>query len=132
MKYPAFYVNSLPPNVGGRTNLFVIRILEKYRNDEGIYQHEIQHVKQWAVASIVGCIIAYLIYPPLAGIGIALHGALYKLIPEYRLWTEVEAYKKQLKYYPDDRSLLFAEFIATRYNLPIAKENAFKLLKEAI
>lgn len=131
MKYPlTFYVNSLPPNVGGRTNMLVIRILEKYRNDEGILEHEKMHVKQWAVASIIGCIIAYMIYPPLAGIGIALHGILYKFIKEYRLWAEVAAYKKQLKYYPDDRALLFAEFISTNYNLPISKENALKLLKE--
>jgi hypothetical protein len=49
MTYPlTFYVHTLPPDVGGCANGPVIRILEKYRNDEGIYRHELMHVKQWA------------------------------------------------------------------------------------
>lgn len=112
MKYPlTFYTDSLPENVGGRANGPIIRIATKYKDDAGIYQHELLHVKQWF------CLLI-------------LHNLLYLFVPEYKLWAEVQAYKKQLKYYPDDRSKLFAEFIATRYGLDITKENALKLLRE--
>jgi hypothetical protein len=47
--YPlTFYVKTLGPNTGGEARGPVIRILEEYRNDEGIYRHELMHVKQWA------------------------------------------------------------------------------------
>lgn len=112
MKYPlTFYVNSLPNNFGGYANGPVIRILKKHKDDEGLYQHELMHVRQW-------------FYFPI------LHNLLYLFVPEYKLWAEVEAYKRQLKHYPDDRSELFAEFIATRYDLKVTKEYALWLLKQ--
>ena len=111
MRYPlTFYVDSLPPGVGGCANGPVIRILKKYRNDEGIYRHELVHVKQWFFT-------------------LSLHSLLYLIIPEYRLWSEVEAYKEQLKYYPDNRVHLFAKFIATNYGLIVTQEYALKLLR---
>jgi hypothetical protein len=113
MTYPlTFYVNSLPPGVSGRANGPIIRILKSRKGDEGLYQHELTHVKQ----AFLGLFI--------------IHALLYKLLPEYRLWAEVQAYKKQAKYYPDDRIPLFAAAIATRYNLKISKENAEALLRE--
>jgi hypothetical protein len=45
--YPlTFYVKSLPPDVGGRANGPVIRIMEKYRHDKGIYRHELMNLNQ--------------------------------------------------------------------------------------
>lgn len=116
MKYPlTFFVDNLPNNMGGKVLVYwpiaTIRILGKYRDDEGIYQHELLHVKQFYCT-------------------LGLHCLLYKFVPEYKLWAEVEAYKKQLKYYPDDKSELFAEFISTRYGLKVAKEYALWLLKQ--
>jgi hypothetical protein len=113
MIYPlTFYVNSLPPGVNGRANGPIIRILKSRKGDEGLYQHELTHVKQ----AFLGLFI--------------VHALLYKFLPEYRLWAEVQAFKKQAEYYPDDRIPLFAAAIATRYNLKISKENAEKLLRE--
>jgi hypothetical protein len=88
------------------------RILKSRKGDEGLYQHELTHVKQ----AFLGLFI--------------VHALLYKFLPEYRLWAEVQAFKKQAEYYPDDRIPLFAAAIATRYNLKISKENAEKLLRE--
>ena len=143
MRYPlTFYVDSLPPDVGGCANGPVIRILKKYRdrNDEGIYQHELLHVKQWFAVSVFSGLALFFLGMALTGIfeidmfamallGLGVHSILSKFVPEYRLAIEVEAYKRQLRYYDDDRSELFAGFIAARYNLNITKENALKLLK---
>lgn len=138
MTYPiTFYVKSLPPNVGGCANGPFIRILEKYRDDKGIYWHEVEHVQQWAVVSLVGAALIALLWhffpvfdKAFAGLGVALHSALYALVPQYKLWAEVQAYKEQAKHYPDDRKPLFAEFIASNYGLKITKAQALELLRK--
>jgi hypothetical protein len=110
MTYPlTFYVKFLPPNVGGRANGPVIRILEKYRNDKGIYEHELVHVKHWFCS-------------------LGLFPFFYLLIPKVRLWAEVQAYREQLQYYADDRSWQFAGFIANKYGLKITQYDAHALL----
>lgn len=102
----------------------VIRILEKYRNDRGIYAHEHFHVKQWWGCFSVFAVFAFwlpIYHNPywyyLLILGAGAHAALYLIFDEYRLWSEVQAYKKQAQYYADDRRLLFAHYIHTSYNL---------------
>jgi hypothetical protein len=137
MIYPlTFYVKSLPPDVGGCANGPIIRILEKYRNDEGIYRHELLHVKQWAAFAILSLPLAYLLFHfglfdwmGLSILPIAIHAALYRLVPAYRLWAEVSAYRVQAKYYPDDRSKLFAHFVAKYYDLKVTEAEVHALLK---
>lgn len=110
MKYPlTFYVKSLPPGVGGCANGPIIRILDKYRNDQGIYAHELVHCKQWFLT-------------------LSIHSFLYLLVPKYRLWSEVQAYKEQAKHYTDNRKALFARFISDSYNLAITPDEALTLL----
>jgi hypothetical protein len=46
-----------------------------------------------------------------------------------KLQKEVEAYREQLKWYSEDKTRLFAEFISTRYNLDITVEEAERLLR---
>jgi hypothetical protein len=61
--YPlTFFVKSLPPDVGGCANGPVIRILEKYRDDEGLYRRELTHVKQWATFAWLSIPLAYALY----------------------------------------------------------------------
>lgn len=105
-----FYVKSLPPNVGGCANGPVIRILEKYRNDRGIYEHELVHVRQWFRT-------------------LGVHSLLYLFSKRYRFLSEVEAYKEQAKHYPDDRRELFAWFISRDYKLNIPATEALAMLK---
>jgi len=101
MRYPlTFYVDSLPPDVGGCANGPVIRILEKYKDDEGIYQHELVHVKQWFMT-------------------FGLHSLLYMWLDWYKLGSEIEAYREQAKHYPDDRRKKFAGYIAKYYGLSV-------------
>jgi hypothetical protein len=135
--YPlTFYTKTLPPNVGGCANGPVIRLLEKYRHDEGLYRHELLHVKQWATFAWLSIPLAYALYHfgyfdfiGLAVLPCALHNALYRLIPRYRLLAEVSAYKEQSKFYPDDRREFFAEYLAEYYDLNITPEQALKHLK---
>jgi hypothetical protein len=138
MKYPlTFYVKSLAPNVGGEARGPVIRILEEYRTDEGMYQHELLHVKQWATLASLSIPFAYACYAlglydyfvMAAVIPFAFHTALYRLLPKYRLWAETQAYKEQAKHYSDDRRPQFAAYIATYYNLNITQEDALKGLQ---
>jgi hypothetical protein len=133
MKCPlTFYTNRfLPSWAGGRAIGPIIILRPKYKGtDEGIYQHEVQHVKHWWLFSIVWCSILYFIHPVLAPAGIGMYGLLYLLIPEFRLWVEVDCYKKQAKYYSDDRVPRFAKAVAEKYNLNITAENVEKLMRE--
>lgn len=89
----------------------LIFLRPKYRNDEGLYRHELQHVKQWWFT-------------------LGFHSLFYTFSDVYKLWAEVEAYKVQAKCYPDDRSEVFATFISTNYGLDVSLEQALVLLKE--
>ena len=114
MTYPlTFYTNRfLPSWAGAVTRGPVILIRPKYKGtDEGIYQHELCHVKQWFLT---------LGFMPI----------FYLLIPEFRLWVEVQCYKKQAKYYSDDRIPRFAKAVAEKYDLNITAENVEKLMRE--
>ena len=107
-----FYTNRFIPEFAAacaRGPFIFIR--PEYKDDLGLKAHEMEHVKQWLFT-------------------LGLHSILYLLFSEYRLWAEVDAYKVQAEYYPDDRKPLFAQYIATKYKLNITKEDALKLLKE--
>jgi hypothetical protein len=129
------YTDNLPAHVGGMAQGPYIRIRPKYKDDIGLHRHEEEHVRQWWVATIGSAVvIAGLAYqfqfPMFAAIGsIGVHGLLYKFVPSYRLWAEVQAHKIQMEHYPDDLSAFFGERIATLYNLKITAEEAAKLLR---
>lgn len=143
MRYPALtiYTDNLPPDVGGCANGPVVRIRTRYRNDAGIHAHEAEHVRQWYVGVLIGAAAALAIssipsawsaYWPLAlSAGCALHPLAYGLLPRYRLRAEARAYRIQLKHYPDDRTRLFAGFVASRYGLEITPGEALDaIIKE--
>jgi hypothetical protein len=44
---------------------FVIAIDPDYADDEGLYQHELTHVKQWAAVTLATGVVLGLIYMPL-------------------------------------------------------------------
>ena len=130
MKWPfIFYTDMFMGTANGKAIGPIILIRPKYKDDYGLYQHELEHVKQWAIISLVFAGLLYFVNPLLMPLGLGVFGLLY-LIPEVRLWSEVAAFKKQAEYYPDDRIPLFAAAISLRYKLKISKENAEKLLRE--
>lgn len=71
-------------------------------NDRGLIEHELVHSRQF--------------WNPL------------KWFDGTLKW-EIEAYKEQLKWYAEDKTHLFATFIATKYGLDISVEEAEKLLR---
>ncbi|MDH3975542.1 MAG: hypothetical protein OEV42_14790 [Deltaproteobacteria bacterium] len=107
------YTDDLPEQHTGYAEGFRVKIRPSHRNDRGLLEHEIIHVKQW-----------YRTF--------GLYSLLNKYSRKYRLKYELEAYREQLKHYPDanyarlvDR---FAGFIADKYELGISKEEAKDLL----
>jgi hypothetical protein len=110
MKYPlVFYVDSLPNGFGGMAHGPIVRILKRLRGDEGIRQHELVHVRQWLWT-------------------LGMLPLLYWLFPRFKFWAEVQAYRVQAQYYADDRRLLFAKFISTKYGLDVSIERAYAAL----
>jgi len=86
MKWPlTFYTDkTLKDWMGGATRGPVIVLRPEYRDDEGIYQHELTHVKQW----FLSC---------------ATLGLFYMFSSWCRARIEAQAYAKQT-HYPDGKN----------------------------
>lgn len=112
MLHKVIYTNNIiPDKFAGLTLGPFIFIRPSHKDDKGLLEHEKVHVRQfWRTLGLFG--IAYL------------------LSKKYRLKYELEAYKEQLKYYATDKKQLFAQHLATKYNLDITQEEALKLLSE--
>ncbi len=101
-KWPSavFYTDKLPEGVGGDAHGPVVRIRPKYRSDEGIHRHELEHVQQWWVVSLVSVVLLAVVFGMsmmvLSAIGV--HSLLYMLVRPYRQWAEVRAYRIQMRY----------------------------------
>lgn len=108
MKWPVFvfYTEKFVP-MGGITYTFgplcVILIKPKYKDDEGILNHQMVHVNQhWRMTW--------------------LHRAKYKKSDKYRFESEAEAYAAQYGSNPDKKHFdLFVEFMLEKYKLPFAQ-----------
>lgn len=93
----------------------LVFINKAYKNDEGLLQHELTHVKQFYKYMIIPfCILGY--------------------TNKYKLKFEVEAYKVQLGYCSKELKEYYlnkyAELIANTYGLPISKAEAILLLRK--
>jgi hypothetical protein len=118
--------------MGGRSIGPVILIRPYLREDYGIYRHELVHVIQWLVLTLVTGAALYFIHPALVGLSIGTFGALHRFVPKFRLWAEVQAYREQAKHYKDDRVTKFAGYLADSYDLDITtKEAEIRLRKGA-
>jgi hypothetical protein len=132
------YTDDMPTWMGGYAKWFYIAIRPKYKDDKGIHAHELEHVKQWWITSIITCsLLALWIW--YAGekfpywyslVGVVAFDLLYTTFQRFKLQLEVWAYRAQLKHYQDDRTKLFAGWIATKYGLEgVTPEYAEKLLR---
>ncbi len=112
MRWPlTFYTDRfVPDGFAGCARGPVIFIRPKYKDDYGIYRHELEHVLQWLTS-------------------LSFHSILYLLSDTHKLESEVEAYQEQAKHYPDDRLPLYAKFISTRYGLDVSEADALHLLR---
>ena len=111
--YPLIFTEKFIPSwAAGCANGPLVFIRPKYKDDKGLIAHEVTHVKQWF------CTLGF-------------HSLFYLFLDLYKLWAEVQAYKKQATYYQDDRLPLFAGFISQNYGLSITPEAALELLRTA-
>lgn len=132
------YTDDMDEKNGGETKFFLAKIRPKYKDDKGLHEHEYLHVTHWWVtvlAWVIGCVAVWylsgsLLALQLSPLGLGIYGVLYNSVSRFRLWTEVVCYKRQAKFYPDDRKPLFAKYISEDYDLDISKETALKLLKD--
>lgn len=135
------YTDRLIPDRFGAVSAGPITLIRpKYKDDKGLHEHEAMHTKQWLVMAALGPLCAAIVY--VGEIAVALpylyeillvpslfHGVLYKVSKRYRLICEVDAYREQLKAYPDDRTELFAGFLASKYDLDLDAATAAKYLR---
>jgi hypothetical protein len=139
------YTNNVPAGFAGVTYGPWVRILETKRDDAGLLAHELEHVKQFwaAVLALVCWLPALWLYVDLdAALLLVLGAAIVALLMHKRLtlMAEVDAYRVQLKVTTDavplsvaeteNRAMLFATFISTKYGLSITVTDALKLLTE--
>jgi hypothetical protein len=103
------YTDDLPDDVGGRSFGPYVRIRPKYRDDEGILQHELSHVELWWLT-------------------FGLNGLIERIFPPYRLWNEARAYRVQVLYgiTLDDAAERLA---SAHYGFGITTEQAIALIK---
>lgn len=90
-----------------------ITLEPRLKCDDGVLQHELEHVRQWYVE------------------GFGIHSYLYSHVRSYRKSCEVRAYRKQMKFSKCDGSFLSADGAAERlahpkYDLHITKEEAME------
>lgn len=132
------YTDGMDEKNGGETKFFLAKIRPKYKDDKGLHEHEYLHVAHWwiiVLTWVIGCVAVWylsgsLLALQLSPLGLSIYGILYRFVPVFRLWAEVECYKLQAEFYKDDRTPLFAKYISENYGLDISKDNALKLLKD--
>lgn len=121
--YQIIYTDDLPKGFAGRCeyplNPFgkcTIKIRPKYKNDKGLLEHELTHVKQWEKLNFI-------------------HVILYELNEEYRYRCELEAYKAQIKEYnyKDIRDAMWiVEALTKKYGLEISASKVMKDVQKLI
>lgn len=131
MKYPVWYTTTrMTGGIIGWQMWCVIAIHPDYKDDVGLYQHELTHIKQWAAMTLASGIVLGLIWIPLILCAPSIHGTLYRFIRRYRCWCEARAFARQLQFYPDDRALKFAGFLSRNYDLDITFAEALEKLRD--
>jgi len=93
-----FYTDNINPKFGGMTYGPVVFIRNKYKEDYGLLEHELNHVKQW--------------YRTLG-----THPIWYRLSAKYRLNCEIQSYKVQASYYDYDSTGWMADAIISKYDI---------------
>lgn len=143
MRYPlTFYASGRPLKdwqAGAAFGPFIF-IRAGYEADEGLYQHELAHVKQAGAFVLAGAVagLAALGQFPEYGVLPALWGALagliacglaYKFVRRWRLFAEAQAYATQMRYPDQNGNFMSADLGAYRlalqqYGLGISVEEA--------
>ena len=120
---------------GGTAQGPLIKILPKYKDDDGLLEHEKVHVHQWyavlALGLLISTLLTLLVSPslwPLYGFSLFLHQSLYKLIRPYRRWSEVQAYRKQIAVGGYTSNDFAVTILVEKYDLNLSADEAKALL----
>tara|TARA_R100000656_G_scaffold1415_2_gene2699 strand:- start:200 stop:580 length:381 start_codon:yes stop_codon:yes gene_type:complete len=103
---PIIITDLLPKKFGGGTLICIVLLRPKHKDNEGLIQHELTHVKQNLRTLL-------------------LSGFKQNWSKQHRLDRECEAYAVQLKYSPS-RKDLYIDFMYNKYNLGMSKERIEK------
>ena len=135
MKYYSLkYVSRMDDGFGGNAKTWKIKILEKYRGDEGLLEHEKFHVRQWYYGMLVALSIAAALF--FAGLPVWfapavispwVHGLLYRN-KYYRRWSEIRAYRIQLKKGSYHSPRFAVDALMYKYSLGMSERQAKKAL----
>lgn len=126
---------------GGRQFWFFAIVRPEHRGKQHIVEHERAHIKQWWLTTLLtatavgfGSFVAnkhlgvtWEQLAPLVFLPPSMHGLLYLMLRNYRLWAEVQAYRVSLAYRPDQLDK-YANALATKYKLNITTSRARELL----
>ncbi|QCQ59209.1 hypothetical protein HOV44_gp131 [Rheinheimera phage Barba5S] len=107
----------------------IIKMNPKFKNDKGLHKHEYQHVIQYLVFGLLVGVPLTIIFNWFIGliVGVMAHDIVYTFSTKYRLWSEVSAFKAQLKV--GGSIDLAAKALSENYGLHISVAEAKRLLK---
>jgi len=114
MIYSLKHTDDMPKWKAGYSRAWFIRIRPIHKDDVGLLEHEIEHVRQWWVT-------------------LGISSIMYLLSKRYRLWAEVKAYKVQLRHPPATEDTnryrkIYAYRLVVHYKISITEEEAYLLL----
>ena len=131
MKYTlTFYTTRLLKDwQAGVTMGLLIIIRPGYETDEGLYRHELTHVRQACMFIVAGLIVGamflnhfpeYKFLPLLWGalLGLMGNGLAYIFVRRYRAWAEAQAYAVQTQFPDRSGGFLSVDGAAARLALP--------------
>lgn len=135
MKYYSLkYVSSLKDGFGGLAKMWKIEILEMYRGDKGLLEHEKFHVREWWawmvgtwLAAVALTLAGSSVWPVLIALSPFVKGLVYRLKP-YRKWSEVRAYRIQLKKGTYASPQFAVNALMHKYDLDMSERKARKAL----
>lgn len=136
MKYYLIkYADKLANGFGGTAQGPLIKILTKYKDDDGLLEHEKVHVRQWyavlVLGLLLGALLTLLVSPllwPVFGLAPFLHQLLYKLVLPYRRGCEVRAYRKQISVGDYISNEFAVTALVEKYGLGLSVDEARALL----
>lgn len=116
---------------GGKAKMWKIQILEKYRGDTGLLEHEKFHVRCWWYCLAATWLIALAMFYtgthgwwfPVALLGPWMHGTLYRN-KYFRKLVEIRAYRIQLKTGNYHSPQFAVNALMTKYGLGMSEKEA--------
>lgn len=139
--FPAFVFlhSTLPDRVVGSARLFMVFIQHGYEGDKSVLEHELKHVEQFYVCTLVGA-LAYMVlllaleqmvmpWPLIAVLAVFIHPLAYRFCAEYRAEAEGAAFSEQARHPNKDGVQITREQAAgylagPRYKLNMTPEQA--------